>query len=438
MDGRLGRFFGIQSHAIMSESHRFGRQRLAWTVLIVSFFSCILMSLTIPLAVTTYLQNATRALEVNVQANQGTVGIDEASGQRRAVLVDEPAQSLNGQATIRTDTTASALAEIAVPGSATPLARMQISGNSTVRIDDVTMPRFATGRQVDKMKLQLGGGRIRLDIPVGAVRPFVVSVVTPQGTVDIREPGRYLLEVHGDTTQITVQEFGQAQVTGQDHTIALQSGERAEIAAGQPPDGPLSPSRDLLHNGDFSNGFDNWAVFAWQVELPDQPKGETSIQNQGGDAVLNFTRQGIGHADAKVTQSLNQDVSGYDSVQLSATLRILEQSLGVCGVQGSECPLFFVVNYIDESGVNRVWQHGFFAQGTVDDNLTPGACISCAVVQTAHDRIPLGATYFYDVDLIQELASQGFLPPRNIESVSIVASGHSFTSEVSDISLIVD
>jgi hypothetical protein len=46
--------------------------------------------------------------------------------------------------------------------------------------------------------------------------------------------------------------------------------------------------------------------------------------------------------------------------------------------------------------------------------------------------------YFYEVDLKEELASQGFLPPRIIESLTLVASGHSFDTEVSDVSLIVE
>jgi hypothetical protein len=50
----------------------------------------------------------------------------------------------------------------------------------------------------------------------------------------------------------------------------------------------------------------------------------------------------------------------------------------------------------------------------------------------------LGQLYFYDVDLIQELATQGALPPRYIESVTLVGSGHSFTTEVSDVALIVE
>jgi hypothetical protein len=289
------------------------------------------------------------------------------------------------------------------------------------------------------MNVDLQAGRVRLDIPPFSQRPIELTVTTPQGgTVDLRDPGRYMLEVNDDATQVTVQSEGMASVSAQGQSLTLGPGQRAEIPVDSPPQGPLDPARDLIRNGDFSQALDNWALFSWRVELPDQPEGETSIQPNGGNPVLRFAREGVGHADVRVTQSVNQDVSDYESLRLSATLRIVSHSLGVCGVQGSECPLFIIVNYIDDSGVSRVWQHGFFAQGTVDNNLTPAACISCAVVQRAHERVPLNQLYFYDVDLRQEIASQGFLPPRVIESVTLAASGHSFDTEVSDIALIVE
>lgn len=265
-----------------------------------------------------------------------------------------------------------------------------------------------------------------------------MTLTTPHGSAEVREPGRYTLEVTSEAMQATVQNEGELLVSAQGESLIIGPGERAEVVTGALPAGPLDPARDLMRNGDFSEGLDNWASFAWRVELPDQPKGETVVSPVGRNPVLRFERDGVGHADVRVTQSINQDVSGYESLRLSATLRILHQSLGVCGIQGSECPLFIIINYIDDSGVGRVWQHGFFAEGTVDDNLTPGACISCAVVQRPHERIPLAQFFFYEVDLIQELATQGFLPPRYIESVTLVGSGHGFTSEISDVALIVE
>jgi hypothetical protein len=422
----------------MIEAGRHGRERLAWIVLFGSFFACLLFSVSVPLAVNAFVQNATRPLEASILANQGTVGIDSPNGQRRAVLTGEPPQTVDSQVTILTDSTASALVTMQPSDAAETLATMQIASNSTVNLNEATAPRFRLSGQTYQMAMELQSGRIRLDVPFGQERPLQINLQTPQSQVAINEPGRYTVDVTNDATQVTVQERGIVAINANDEQLLLLPGQRAEVATGGVPVGPLNPARNLVRNGDFGDGLDNWALFAWQVELPDEPKGTTDVVSNAGNPTLRFARQGIGHADVRVTQSINADVSDLGDLRLLLTLNIIEHSLGVCGVQGSECPLFVIVNYIDESGVSRVWQHGFFADGTVDDNLTPGACVSCAVVQTAHERVPAGQLFFYEVNLNDELARQGFLPPRYIESISLVGSGHSFISEVADVALIIE
>ena len=132
----------------MTDSNRFGRQRLAWAILTGSFFSCILLSVTIPLGIRAILQNSTQSLDISVQANQGTVGIEEQNGQRRAVLVGEPPQTVGAQSSIRTDTTASALLTVRSPEQLEPLTTLQVSGNSIVQFKEATAPRFGlSGRR---------------------------------------------------------------------------------------------------------------------------------------------------------------------------------------------------------------------------------------------------------------------------------------------------
>lgn len=423
----------------MTESNRGNRQRLAWIILFIGFFSCIVFSITLPVTINAVLNNATEPLHLSLQANQGTVGIEESNGPRRAVLAGEPAQSINGQTTIRTDTTASALLSVMSSDQRSTLVILQISSNSTVYLSEATTPRFGVSDHPHRLEVDLQSGRVRIDIPAFERRPVDLTVTTPQdGVVEIHDPGRYLLEAGDVAAQVAVQISGRATVSANGGQLELKPGQRAEILPRTVPSGPLDPSRDLIHNGDFSNALDNWSAFSWQVELPDQPAGTTTIQPNGGDPFLRFERVGTGHADVRITQSVNQDVSGYESLRLLGTLRIVNQSLGVCGVQGSECPLFFIITFIDDSGISRIWQHGFYAAGSVDDNLTPGACISCAVIQRPHEFVPLGQIYFYEADLIQELASQGALPPRYIESITIVGSGHTFTTDVLDVALIVE
>ncbi len=422
----------------MITAGRDGRVRLAWAVLLSSLFICVVVTVAVPLGVRAFVESASRPMVATVQANQGTVGIDDPGGQRRAVLAGELPQEVEEAATILTDTTASALITIVPPDSNEVAAQLQISSLSNVSIDRITTPRFGASDRPNRLDMALQSGRVRLDIPESGTRQLLFQLETPHSTVEIGEPGRYTVEVSNDNTQITVQDRGMASVVAMDEALTLQPGERAEVGLGQPPEGPLDPARNLITNGDFSQGLDNWSLFAWQVEREDQPQGTTEVRADNGDPMLRFLREGIGHADVKVSQSINADVSDAESLRLLLTLRVLDHSLGVCGVQGSECPLFVIINYIDESGVSRVWQHGFFANGIIDDNLTPGACVSCAVVQQPHERVPVGQLYFYDVDLREELARQGFLPPRLIESISLVGSGHSFDTEVSDVSIIIE
>jgi hypothetical protein len=414
-----------------------GRQRLAWAILIGSFFSCLLIGISVPFSANAYIRNATQDLITIVQANEGTVGIDDESGVRRAVIAGENEELVESGSSILTDATATALLYITSPDENELLARLTIDGNSTVRLERATAPRFNWSSSENVADYQLESGRLRVNLlqPEGETLPLTMNFTTPQGAITINEPGQYAVEVNNQATQVNVQE-GMADIMAQGETLMLEAGERAEIPTGSGPSGPLDPERNLIKNGDFSQGFNDWAEYAWLVELDDQPKGKTQVTRINGEPVLRFERGGIGHADARVLQSLNQSVADFEMLRLMLTLRIAEQSLGVCGIQGSECPLFVRVNYVDENGVSQTWQQGFFATGEIDDNTTPGACVSCALIQESHERTQMGQEFYYEVDLREELAQQGMTAPRQIESISLIASGHSFITDVMDIALI--
>jgi hypothetical protein len=413
-----------------------GRQRLAWAALIGSFFICLLITISVPISANAYIRNATRDLVTTVQANEGTVGIDNELGVRRAVIAGENEEVVEEGSGILTDATATALLFIASPDEDDLLARLTIDGNSTVRIERATAPRFNWSSSENTADYVLESGRLRVNLlqPEDDT-PITLNFTTPQGIVTTSEPGQYAIEVDNQATQVNVHE-GTIDVVAQDENLVLQTGERAEIPTGMGPRGPLDPERNLIQNGDFSEGFNDWAEYAWLVELNDQPKGRTQITRIEGEPILRFERGGIGHADAKVVQSLNQNVSDFETLRLMLTLRIVEQSLGVCGIQGSECPLFVRVDYVDEGGVSQTWQQGFFATGVIDDNTTPGACVSCALIQENHERTQLGQEFYYEVDLRESLAQQGALAPRQINNISLIASGHTFVTDVMDIALI--
>jgi hypothetical protein len=420
-----------------NDNQTLGRQRLAWVILISSSLICVVISIAIPLTINAIIQGATQDLITVIQANQGTLGIDDESGLRRAVIAGDTAEIVEPNTSLLTDSTATAIMMMSTRLDEALLTRLNIGSNTTLRLNQATTPRFAWSDGEQVIDLELESGRVRLTMLDSETRPTAMQLTTPQGEIIIREPGQYSVVVTNDATQVAVQE-GTLGVSANDSTLILSSHERAEIPTGAAPLGPLDPERSLVQNGDFSQGFDHWSEYTWKVELADQPGGKTEIKDIDGEPTLHFERVGIGHADARILQSINQDIIDYESLRLLLTLRVLEQSLGVCGIQGSECPLFVRIDYVDENGVNQIWQHGFYASGVIDDNTTPGACVSCAVIQNNHEQVPQGQDYFFEVDLREELARQGALPPRSIESISLIASGHSFATEVIDVALMVE
>jgi hypothetical protein len=150
---------------------------------------------------------------------------------------------------------------------------------------------------------------------------------------------------------------------------------------------------------------------------------------------LKFARVGVGHADAGLRQVVEQDITDYESLQVLLWFQVIDQSLEVCGQQGSECPLILRIDYVDVNGVTQVWQQGFYAIGTISSNATPDICVSCAPPLNEHIRIPFNQLVFYESqNLLEQLGQQNILP-RQIKNVTLVASGHTFDVELVELAL---
>jgi hypothetical protein len=418
----------------MSGANTYNRERLGWAFLLAGFAGFVAIAISIPLAVNAYLQNSKQPLPTSVQANQGTVRIDDKVGLLRATSVGEPPESVDSGSELLTDATATALVLIHPPDSDQILARMQVYGNTNVHLDRIDAPRFDVSASEQRIDLTMNSGRLSLTVPDVQDRPFSVRIVAPLADIASHEPGQYSVEVTNAQTQVAVQR-GRAIVTAGAESLTLVSDQRATAAAEGGLIGPVDAERNLVVNGDFNELFDQWTQFSWTVELPEQPEGQVDIVRISGEPTLRILRQGQGHADIKLRQVINQDVTDYETIRLFLTFRIVNHDLGVCGVQGSECPIFVRLDYVDDNGVSRTWQHGFYSVGQIDPSLTPDACVSCAVAQSAHQSVQLGQVYFFEADVRADLARQGFLPLRLIESVSIVSSGHSFEVHIMDVAL---
>ncbi len=416
------------------------RQRLAWIVLLSSFFICMVFTISFPFGVNAILQNSTELLDVFVQSNKGTVRIDNESGFAGAVLEGDSEKTVTPGSTVVTGNTQTALLFLSPPESEQRLARLQVYSNTILRLVEADAPLFSVSDRAHQATIKLENGRLRLSLSQFEERPFQLIIDTPQGRATFNEAGQYIINVTNESTEVVVQE-GAATVSAVVEerirdVVHLETDQRAEIPTGLRPRGPLNTARNLIRNPDFSNGKTGWTFFAWQIQEADQPKGTTAVTYIFGEPRLRIIREGIGHADLRMRQPIQRDVTDIDLLQLSMTFRILDHSLDVCGVVGSECPLFVRINYVDSGGISQTWQQGFYTKSEIAPNSRPDACISCAVVQSTHQPITAAQDYFYEVDFAAELARQGALPPQRIESIELVASGHSFNVEIVNVSLL--
>lgn len=413
------------------------RERLAWVLLLSGFICFVAVAITVPLLTNWFLQTSTRPLTVSVQANKGTVSINEDNGLPRAALPGELTQPVYANNLVLTDATASGLILVTPPESSDLLARVQVYGTTVLRLTGANAPRFGVSDQTYQLAWQLTSGRIRLVVLESVTRPLQAIVNTPHGDILVTQPGEYSLDVSNGATQITVQR-GQATVSSQNQTLTLQRSERAEILRDTPPTGPLIPERDLIHNGSFRERWNEWVRSTWNIERTDQPEGLVDLIDVLGEAALHIERLGEGHADVEIRQRIDHDVTDYRALRLELDLRINQQTLPVCGNIGSECPLMVRIEYDDVNGAPQVWQQGFYASGDVGQETTPDVCISCPPPRMVHARIPVGQVAFYQTDLIQDLQRQGFLPPRRLKNIQIITSGHGFSVDVLEVALIAE
>ncbi len=426
------------SHTPLESADNGGRERLAWAFLLGGFAVWLFLILATPLVIRNYLQHARRPLLLAIEANEGTVGLEDTAGRRPAVLAGDAPQMVEGAAGISTRITDSALVTVYSPDEEQILARFKVGNNTNVDVAQATAPRFEMSDGQYELALELQEGILRLTLPPRDGRPLAARVSVPQGgQVVLRDAGQYTVDAGNGETWVTVLE-GEAAAHSAGERLMLRANQGAMLAARQPPAGPLSSERDLVENGDFSEALAGWDTLAWDVELADQSAGTIEVVKLDGESVLRLHRVGIGHADGTVRQPINQDVVDFASLELYITMRIMAQSLGVCGVQGSECPLFVRIIYEDVYGVEQTWQQGFYALGTVVPDATPDVCKYCGGPVNSHQRIAFGRLHSYESGNLLERLAQQNIRPRVIKSIELEASGHTFETQVFDVALVVE
>jgi len=395
-------------------------ERLAWVVLLLSFLTCIGLTVAVPLGIRHYILHACVGQKVTLEVQRPPLSVTLA-GRGLPVSVAAHHDDVPEQTTVTTAAAAGRLVMYAPETDSPIVATVQLYDHTGVTLSSAQSPRFAASRLPHQVALEMRAGRVRISVSDTEDRPTVAKVRTPYGAV-VLQGGSYEVKVNGQTMEVTVRD-GQAEVIDNaQHQMPLRSSERA-TTGGKQVVGPLPVERNLLVDGDFRQPLgENWKTYNKDVQQ--NPAGAVEVIAFEGRPAAWFHREDIGHAEVGIRQQVNYDVRDFTSLLLRLSVQVREQSLPGCGSLGSECPIIVRIDYKDIHGTDREWYHGFYSvEQAATDWLNPW-----------DEQVPFQTWYAFDSGNLVEAFEQ---PPALIKAVTIYASGHSFDALVTEVELLV-
>lgn len=412
------------------------RERLAWTVLLLSFGTFVALLIGIPVGTYQWVQRAAVDPTLMLQTLEGTAQVEMPGEGARLLLAGQGPMQVPAGTTIVNDDGAETMLAISSPDGLYPLATVQIYPNTQLAVSTARSPRYHWSRLEHRLEVTVVTGRIRLGMARETDRAVDIRCHTPHGQFLLWEAGSYGLDVSNQESQITVRE-GKATVVAPGGQLVLAPGQGGTVGSAGQIAGPLRPERNLIVNGNFRQPLDD----LWQIHTDatdsTQAAGEVEIVTTGGQEAVRMWRSGTGHAQTGIYQLINQSLKDYDTLLLHLSARLDYQSLGICGALGSECPLMVRIDYLDASGSPVQWVQGFYYWVDPAVTTNPTVCETCPAPRQEHEQHPASVEFFYDSPNLLELLSQDGNPPASVTSISVYASGHSYDVQVSEIELLV-
>ncbi len=425
----------------------------AWGIILLSFSALCILVILSGAGVYNFIFHSTVPLITNLTVARGTV---LARDDTSATTSINEMWELNGSQHLWTYSQMQGTLTVRDVRDDAFIVAVTIKRDTNVYMSSASRPRFDLSSDAYEIVIQEFSGSLDVYIPEGLTRSINVNIYTNSGTwVQITQAGSYTL--NENVGQIQVDTFnGMAVVVSPDQQWrGILTGQRGMFNTGTNTFSIGPTPRDLIENNSFQqiNTARPWQdetaelrdlPLVWRcVDLPnDAPKGyyglaavdgRTSMHLFRGDGALSHGETYCGQFFAPPEDASGIDVSSYDILTLRSVFRIDNQSLRVCGNDGSECPLIISIEFVDVNGEEQIWYHGFYIQDPtqrVPANF-PLRCASCA---QEHDAINRGAWYTYESENLFSLIPAN-TRPRAIRSVRFYASGHEYNTYVSQFSL---
>jgi hypothetical protein len=254
-----------------------------------------------------------------------------------------------------------------------------------------------------------------------------------QATSDLAEDGAYAIEVSNESTEVVVQRgvaevrTSSTSVPDSQAMVILSARQRTVVGIGQAPLAALKAEKDLVTNGDFRAPLvSGWSAFNDQGADGGAVDGDISLLVDDGRRAVRFLRTGgeYNHCESIIEQDLNHDLPAPMTVlKVRAMIKVSHQSLSGGGYLSSEYPLMIRVRYQDEYGSETQWVRGFYYQNTTGNPTASG------------QEVPQGKWYLYESENLLDVLP---IVPKRLVSIRVFASGWSYESYVSEVSIIVE
>ena len=427
--------------------------RLAWGVLLISFgIFCTICISSLLLGHFFFFQSSV-SLDMTLTVGKGTVRVKVGSEREQA---ESRFRNLTSETTISTDSTdlwSQATITFVDPNYEQLIITMSLKGNTTVRLEDATRPRFNWTSADYQISLVDLTGEIDILVSDDLNRDISVSILTPNGVeMLLLSSGRYVIDASLTEVSIT-NRSGQAAIRANANNRTAESVGKGEKATRLGEDTTIIrtiASTELLENGDLNTVIPyqdgtaqiiNDPPFGWTCtngpanNLPRgnyyhdiAPDGRTSfhLKRLNGATSNGYTR---------CAQTFQQglDVTQYDYLALQAVVYINYQSLAGCGVEASECPLMIYIDYTDVNGVSgRRWFHGVYARPLPSSSSWKRICDDCV---QEHVLIYEKTWYIYNSGNWLNLFVADRRPAK-INAIYFYAEGHEYDVFVDEVAIL--
>jgi hypothetical protein len=449
-------------------------EQLAWGVIWVAFAAFCLFCAAAGVSIYYFLFNSTIPVQSRLEVSRGTAGV---TGTDLLELVVRDSRFLLPGDAVRVPVDAQSIISLEDTRLTQPVvASITLHDDSSATLNDASRARFQWGNEPYRIQMSDVSGDLDIVILPGVPRPVSIILSANGGdSIFLSAAGRYIVRAHGDVLEVANQQ-GEAMLVADDRvsTRAIPAGQRGILHRADNRIDSLPGYVNLLVDDSFEGvqvvapGEDVSAVAlrtpaTWICNNPphDPPLGVFDFLAYEGRSVIHLLRgdNATTHGETRCTfrfgpGALGVDISGYNYLAVQATFRIEGQSLAVCGVVGSECPLMLNMQYVPD-GVNtdavvrdpsdfgsvitplnespaRNWYKGFFVV-PAGGLATPLRCDSCP---QEHSLIRSGEWYSYDSGNLLANIPQA-QRPRYLLNMSFYGSGHEYEVYLSDLLLLV-